>query len=278
MSRASYRDVRRRVRSHGKSVRMALVIKSIPDLHDDDALARLSRAESQWHFELDADGSLIVSPTFSEGGARELEAGLQLYGFAKRVGGKAFGSSAGFRLPDNSVRSPDAAWMSSERIASLTPEERTKFWRTCPDVVIEILSDTDVWDELLRKLDLYERNGARYAVGIDPSSADFLRVARRRMDLCWTWMRFSTRKGCTVWLAIGRQRSTRAVYNSYGGEGKGRSRRPARRNSACASPSVQLSLRVSISAIDEQPFVTDSAANRLRRHLRIGDIFLPKNS
>lgn len=111
-----------------------------------------------------------------------------------------------------------------------------------------------------------------------PSSADFLRVARRRMDLCWTWMRFSTRKGCTVWLAIGRQRSTRAVYNSYGGEGKGRSRRPARRNSACASPSVQLSLRVSISAIDEQPFVTDSAANRLRRHLRIGDIFLPKNS
>ena len=58
--------------------------------------------------------------------------------------------------------------MSHEHIERLTPEERTKFWRACPDVVIEILSDSARWDELLRKLDLYERNGARYAVGIDP--------------------------------------------------------------------------------------------------------------
>ncbi len=147
---------------------MALVLKAIPALGDDDALARLSRESPDWRFEVDAEGSLIVSPTYSEGGARDAEAVVQLHVYAKRVGGKAFGSSTGFRLADRSVRSPDASWISGEHIARLTPEERSKFWQTCPDVVIEVLSDTDSWNDLLHKLDMYERNGARYAVAIDP--------------------------------------------------------------------------------------------------------------
>lgn len=147
---------------------MALVLRRIPDRNDDEALARLSLQEPQWQFELDADGSLVVSPTYTDGGSRELEAGLQLHAFAKRVGGKTFGSSTGFRLADNSVRSPDASWISQQRIDRLRVEDRTKFWRVCPDVVVEILSDTDVWERLLEKLDLYHRNGAVYAVGIDP--------------------------------------------------------------------------------------------------------------
>ncbi|GAC1309562.1 MAG: Uma2 family endonuclease [Vulcanimicrobiaceae bacterium] len=147
---------------------MALVLKAIPAQNDDEALAVLSREYPEWQFEMASDGSLLVSPTYSEGGARELVAGLQLYAYAARVGGKSFGPSAGFRLADNSVRAPDASWMSAAHVARLTADERSKFWRTCPDVVIEILSDTDVWERLLEKLDLYERNGARYVVGIDP--------------------------------------------------------------------------------------------------------------
>jgi Uma2 family endonuclease len=34
--------------------------------------------------------------------------------------------------------------------------------------VIEILSDTDRWDDLLEKVELYARNGAAYVVAIDP--------------------------------------------------------------------------------------------------------------
>jgi len=147
---------------------MGLVLKSIPKQDDDEALATLARDFPEWRFELDSDGSLLVSPTYSEGGSRDAEAVVQLHRYAARVGGKVYASSAGFRLPDKSVRSPDAAWISSEHIARLTSKERSKFWRTCPDVVIEILSDTDVWETLLAKLDLYERNGAGYAVGIDP--------------------------------------------------------------------------------------------------------------
>ncbi len=147
---------------------MALILKAIPAPGDDDALVRLSRESPEWRFEVDADGSLIVSPTYSEGGARDVEAVAQVYAYAKRVGGKVFGSSTGFRLADRSVRSPDASWISDDHIARLTSEERSKFWQTCPDVVIEVLSDTDSWNDLLQKLDMYERNGARYAVAIDP--------------------------------------------------------------------------------------------------------------
>ena len=147
---------------------MALVIWAVPDLHDDDAIERLSRDQPEWSIEVDSDGSLLVSPAYSEGGSRNLEAGLQLAAIAKIHGGKTFGSSTGFRLTDVSVRSPDASWISAERIASLSPEDRSKYWRVCPDVVIEILSDSDSWPTLLLKLDMYERNGAPFAVAIDP--------------------------------------------------------------------------------------------------------------
>ena len=147
---------------------MALAISAVPALFDDDAIERLSRESPGWKLELDSLGRLLVSPTFSDGGARDLEAGAQLHAYATRNGGKAFGSSTGFRLADGSVRAPDAAWISAERIAGLEPDARTKYWRIAPDVVVEILSESDSWPELLAKLDLYERCGCAYVVGIDP--------------------------------------------------------------------------------------------------------------
>ncbi len=147
---------------------MALVLRAIPELFDDDAIERLSRSQPEWSFELDSDGSLLVSPAHTAGGSRDLEAGFQLAAFAKINGGKTFGSSTGFRMPDLSVRSPDASWLSMDRMSRLTDEDRTKFWCVCPDIVIEILSDSDSWPMLLRKLDMYARNGARFVVGIDP--------------------------------------------------------------------------------------------------------------
>ena len=152
---------------------MAFVIRAIPDLHDDDAIERLGRDQPEWSFELDSDGSLIVSPNHTAGGSRDARALVQLAAFAAVHGGEIFGSSTGFRLPDHSVRSPDASWISAERMASLPERDRTKYWRICPDIVIEILSDSDSWPALLRKLDVYARNGARFAVAIDPYKRRF---------------------------------------------------------------------------------------------------------
>lgn len=147
---------------------MALAMREVPRLDDDDAIAALSRRSPGWRFEFDADGTMHVSPTFSDGGPRDVEAAVQLRRYAEHAGGIIFGSSAGFRLPDGSLRSPDASWLSRARLEPMAPEDRTKFWRVCPDVVIEILSASDAWPDLLEKLDVYVRNGAVYAVAIDP--------------------------------------------------------------------------------------------------------------
>lgn len=63
---------------------------------------------------------------------------------------------------------PDAAWISRERIASLTEEQRAKFWPISPDVVVEIRSQSDTFPETVTKLDVFIARGTRYGVAIDP--------------------------------------------------------------------------------------------------------------
>ena len=64
--------------------------------------------------ELSADGQLItMTPTGSETGSRNSRLVMRLLLWADRVGGwKVFDSSTGFRLPDGSIVSPDAAVIS----------------------------------------------------------------------------------------------------------------------------------------------------------------------
>lgn len=71
-------------------------------------------------------------------------------------------------MPSGAVRSPDASWLGAARIAALTDDERSGFWRVCPDVVVEIASESDTWSDVVAKIEMYARNGARYALGIDP--------------------------------------------------------------------------------------------------------------
>ena len=58
----------------------------------------------------------------------DLSVGAQLYAWTINVGkGKATGPSGGFILPSGANRSPDAAWISPEQWALVTPEQRKKF-------------------------------------------------------------------------------------------------------------------------------------------------------
>ena len=51
---------------------------------------------------------------------------------------KLFDSSAGFLLPDGSVRSPDASVVRLERWQALSEAERDGFPPLCPDLVVEL--------------------------------------------------------------------------------------------------------------------------------------------
>jgi Uma2 family endonuclease len=156
---------------------MRITARPLPSPDDDAAIERFSKGLPGFAVEIDARGVFSLSPTHSDSGAREFAAGLQLQRYADKVGGRVFGSSAGFRLADGSLRSPDAAWISDEHRSLLTAAEKSGYWRTCPDIVIEILSDTDRWDELLEKVEMYARNGA-YVVAIDP----FMNIVKTHGD------------------------------------------------------------------------------------------------
>jgi Uma2 family endonuclease len=148
---------------------MVTTIKGFPPV-DDATLERLSRLNEGWSFERDDDGNVLMAPNHTRSGWRSATALMQLEAWrvSSGAGGDVYDSSTGFKMSTGAVRSPDASWLSQERIDSLSDEERTGFWRVGPDVVIEVRSESNTWGQVVDKIKMYAREGARYAIGIDP--------------------------------------------------------------------------------------------------------------
>jgi Uma2 family endonuclease len=127
-------------------------------------------ANEPLRFERDANGEIIVmSPTGTGGSEVEGDVYLELGNWARADGrGRAYPATAGFKLPDTSVRAPDAAWMSFRRRNTLTPEERKVFAHLCPEFVIEVRSETDRLPALQEKMAVWIANGVELAWLIDP--------------------------------------------------------------------------------------------------------------
>ena len=131
-----------------------------------DQFAELCVANPDAVLELAADGFLIcMTPTGSETGARNADLAFQIQAWARATGNwKAFDSSSGFRLPDNSVLSPDASLVGLDRWQALSAEQRRGFAPLCPDLVVELASPTDEGPRgltaLRQKMAAYQRNGA----------------------------------------------------------------------------------------------------------------------
>ena len=127
---------------------------------------RVCQANPEAVLELRADGQLLaMTPTGGETRRRNSELLLQLALFSKRhAQWRLFDSSGGFRLPDGSVLSPDAALMRLDRWQALTLDQRRGFPPLCPDLVVELASPSDDGPRgvsaLRRKMDLYQANGA----------------------------------------------------------------------------------------------------------------------
>ena len=110
-----------------------------------------------------------MGPAGWETAERNAEITSQLKRWATRNGtGRAVDSSAGYLLPNGAMRSPDASWVRNERLASVTPEQRSKFLPLCPDFVIELRSPTDRLARLQDKMAEYMANGTQLGWLIDP--------------------------------------------------------------------------------------------------------------
>jgi Uma2 family endonuclease len=119
--------------------------------------------------ELTAKGELIVMPpTGWESGRRNSSLNAQLWNWNERTQlGVSFDSSTGFILLNGAIRSPDAAWVASERLIALNPNPEG-FLPLAPDFVIELRSATDRLKPLQDKMGEYQANGVRLGWLLNP--------------------------------------------------------------------------------------------------------------
>src|SRR5712692_5206539 len=120
--------------------------------------------------ECTAEGEIIIMPpNYSRTGERNAELIFQLLMWAKKDGrGRVYDPSAGFRLPNGARRSPDGSWIRKDRVAALPKDQQERFYRLCPDFVIELRSSTDRINRLKAKMEEYIANGAELGWLIDP--------------------------------------------------------------------------------------------------------------
>lgn len=65
------------------------------------------------------------------------------------------------------MRSPDAAWILSDRWQTLSPEQQASFAPIAPDFVMELRSSSDTLTSLQEKMEEYMANGVRLGLLID---------------------------------------------------------------------------------------------------------------
>ncbi len=136
----------------------------------DDEFYAFCQANATLHIEREADGQIIFEmPTNTKTGLKnaDLVADVVFWNRKMKLGLVA-DSSAGFTLPDTSVRAPDVSWISHERWNALFEKDQDKFAKICPDFVIELMSDSDEKYTLPAKMEKYLQNGVLLGWVIDP--------------------------------------------------------------------------------------------------------------
>lgn len=149
-----------------------IILKGIEMQMSDDEFFSFCQANPDLNIERNAQREIIImSPTGSNSGSINAGICFQLYQWNDKHNlGITFDSSTGFTLPDQSVKSPDAAWLSLEKWQKLSEEEQEKFAPVCPEFVIELKSKNDRLDDLQEKMKSWIENGAQLAWLIDPES------------------------------------------------------------------------------------------------------------
>ena len=148
------------LRIQTQSTPLTIALPAIAPMTRDEFYA-FCLANRDLRIERTATGEVIVMPpAFSDTGNRNFNLAAHLWVWTEKDGtGLGFDSSAGFTLPNGATRSPDAAWIKTERWDALTEEEKASFAPICPDFVIELRSASDTLKGLKAKMEEYIENG-----------------------------------------------------------------------------------------------------------------------
>lgn len=135
----------------------------------EDSFYEFCQLNRDLRIERDENGIIhIMSPTGFETGQfnANIVTDLNIWNRKNKMGivGE---SNTGYTLPNGAVRSPDASWVSHDRLVKLTKAQLEKFAPVCPDFLVEIRSASDNLDKLKRKMQEYMDNGCRLGWLID---------------------------------------------------------------------------------------------------------------
>ena len=135
----------------------------------DRAYLQFCEANPDLFVERTAEGEIVVAPPAGlESDDRNAEVIAQLRAWAKRDGrGRVSGATAQFFLPDGSALSPDAAWVSNDRLRRVSYQERRSFPHLCPEFVIEVRSPSDRLSKAKSKMEQWIANGVQLGWLID---------------------------------------------------------------------------------------------------------------
>lgn len=141
------------------------------DIFSDDELYEFCQQNSDLRIERDENGQIFIKmPTGIKTSIHnsELLTEVGIWNDIYAVG-EVTGSDGGYILPDGSMRVPDVAWISHERLATVSEKDLKKFAPVCPDFVIELRSESDTLSELKDKMLKWIKNGVRLGWLIDPN-------------------------------------------------------------------------------------------------------------
>ena len=136
----------------------------------DEEFEQLCLADTFFQFERTREGQIVMNPPaagYTGDGNREIIYQLSAW-WRQHRRGRAFDSNTGFYLPDNSMLSPDAAYVRPERLRGATRDGGNHFLRLCPNFVIELLSACDRLKKTQDKMAEWIANGAELAWLVDP--------------------------------------------------------------------------------------------------------------
>lgn len=140
---------------------------------DDSQFGALCQLNPDLRIERTPEGGITaVASARGEAGRRNAQVFERLSFWTQNTGhGVSLDSSTGVALPNGAIRSPDASWIASARWNALSPAKRGGVVPLCPNLVVQLRSDSDGLANLQQKMAEFMAAGAELGWLIDPVEA-----------------------------------------------------------------------------------------------------------
>lgn len=133
-----------------------------------DELLHLEPATEDHHYELEEGELILVPPAGPVHGSVGSRIDRRIGSFVEAHQlGEVLVGDVGFKLGEHTVRAPDVAFLTRDRLCE-TPMPVRGFYPGAPDLAVEVLSPDDSAGELLRKATRFIEAGTRLVWIVDP--------------------------------------------------------------------------------------------------------------